>query len=134
MEYKKDFDTWNKSKKDIDKNKPLFFDEKEIWWCQLGVNIGSEEDGKGRNFERPILIIKKINDHVGWAFPLSSKRRQNKYRYDIPGTNNQVLLSQIRTIDSRRMLRRVNVLDHATFKKVIDTFVGLIKNETPLSG
>ena len=32
--------------KDIDN---IFFREKEVWWIALGVNIGFEQDGKGKN-------------------------------------------------------------------------------------
>lgn len=134
MEQENDFEKWNVRKQEVHISKPLLFAEKEIWWCQLGVNIGSEQNGKGHYFERPVLVIKKIHDHVGWVFPLSSKIQVNKYRFSIPETKTQVIFSQIRTIDSRRLLRKIKTLDPETFQKIIDSFVYLIKNETPLSG
>lgn len=48
----KDFDKWNKSKKEIDSNNnylPLYH-ERQIRWCRLGINIGSEQDGTGYEF------------------------------------------------------------------------------------
>ncbi|MFA5871014.1 MAG: hypothetical protein WC842_03995 [Candidatus Paceibacterota bacterium] len=61
MEYKKDFDSWNIQKKKINtREKVIFCNIREIWWCSLGVNIGSEEDGKNELFERPVLILKGI--------------------------------------------------------------------------
>ena len=39
-----------------------YFKEREIWWVNLGVNVGFEQDGKGDNFERPILILKKFGE------------------------------------------------------------------------
>jgi mRNA interferase MazF len=57
----KDFDKWNEQKKELDKKqKDMLFKEREIWWCNLGLNIGDEENGKGEKSTRPILIIKKI--------------------------------------------------------------------------
>lgn len=133
MEYKKDFDSWNKRQQYIEQQKPLFFTEKEIWWCQIGINIGSEHDGKGEYFQRPVVVIKKINDHIAWIVPISSKKKKDKYRYDIKDTLFQIVLSQIRTVDSRRFIRRVRILDEQEFLEIIRHFKTLI-NETPLSG
>lgn len=55
---------WHKIKIDIqlavDKSN-LYFYEKDVWWASLGANIGHEEDGKNKKFERPVLILKKFN-------------------------------------------------------------------------
>ena len=37
------------------------FSEREIWWCSIGANIGHEEDGKHRYFERPVIVLRKYN-------------------------------------------------------------------------
>ncbi len=134
MEYKKDFDGWNKKQQYIENQKPLFFTEREIWWCQLGVNTGSEQDGKGEFFERPVLVIKKINDHIGWVLPFSTKRRNDRYRFNIKDLRMQLILSQIRTVDSRRFLRRIDTIDNSIFQEILSAMRSLIKSETPLSG
>ena len=77
----KDFDTWNKEKKVVDKkavNQSLFFHVREIWWCSTGLNIAVEADGKNENFERPMLVIKKFNADMIWVLPLTTKEKQNK--------------------------------------------------------
>ena len=66
-EYIKNFDEWNIQRKMVQKNSVVesydfFFHEKEVWWSALGVNIGVEMDGKNENFERPVLVLRKIND------------------------------------------------------------------------
>ncbi len=48
----------------ISEEEPVYFREKEIWWASLGVNIGYEQDGKNRNFERPVLVLKKFNKNI----------------------------------------------------------------------
>jgi len=59
---KKDFQKWHTKKEQVDAvGGRLFFHEREIWWCLLGVNIGSEQDGRGVNFTRSVLIFKKFN-------------------------------------------------------------------------
>lgn len=57
----KHFDKWNKLKKTIHQNRPEFFvNEREVRYAHLGINVGFEEDGKGGDFKRPVLILKKI--------------------------------------------------------------------------
>ncbi len=33
--------------------------EREIWWSNLGYNVGHEEHGKGEVYKRLVLILKK---------------------------------------------------------------------------
>ena len=44
----KNFDTWNKEKKNLENvgHDTLAFHEREIWWCSIGFNLGDEQDGK----------------------------------------------------------------------------------------
>jgi len=59
----KDFDCWNEIKKGIDgREKIIFCNKREIWWCSLGLNVGVEEDGKNQLFKRPVLVVKVFND------------------------------------------------------------------------
>jgi hypothetical protein len=54
----KDFDRWNERKKIIhDSGENKLYHAREIWWCSLGVNIGSEQDGDNENYTRPVLIL-----------------------------------------------------------------------------
>lgn len=66
----KDFDKWNKRKKIIHEyvNETTHeFNQNEVWWCALGLNIGDEEDGKNELYERPVLIVRKFNKRFMWA-------------------------------------------------------------------
>src|SRR5438046_2113469 len=108
-EYQKHFDEWGKKKEEIhNTGREPYFYEGEIWWCSLGVNIGTEEDGKNSQFERPVLVISKINARTAIVVPLSSKMLLNNlYRVDIKSVHSQAVLSQIRTVSAYRFLRRV---------------------------
>ena len=56
---KKDYLLWTKVKnKTNEKEARAKYNEREIWFANLGENIGFEEDGKGNDFIRPVLIIK----------------------------------------------------------------------------
>ena len=87
MKYIKDFDLWNNKKKIIDQkeiSEQMFFNEREIWWGSLGINIGFEQDGKNEEFERPLLIIKKFNRSVVWVVPLTTSDKSNKFYFKRP--------------------------------------------------
>jgi len=121
--FEKDFDKWNELKKQLngfDKAKDFYFMEREVWWCSLGVNIGFEQDGKHDNFERPVLIIKTFNKEVLWIIPLTSRHKKNKYYYEFDYKNQPqtAILSQIRLISSKRLLRKIWTFPKKDFKKI----------------
>lgn len=138
-DYIKDFDKWNNEKKVVDKkavNRELFFYHREIWWCSAGLNIGVEADGKNENFERPILIVKKFNADMIWALPLTTKEKKNKYHFKLEHEDikSWVILSQIKTISTKRLLRKVGSISDSDFKEVISKVQDLLTIESPLAG
>lgn len=87
----------------------VYFKEREIWWASIGANIGSEENGKNKLFERPVLILKKFyGGEVAWVVPATSKPRGGGYYFYSPsGEDPQTfILSQLRTISLKRLLRK----------------------------
>ena len=114
----KDFDGWNKEKKSVHNNgTQKLFHEREIWWASFGINIGREQDGRGDNFERPVVIIKTLSPDTFICLPLSTKKR-------LPGFQSSViheeihgfaLLDQIRVIDSKRLLRKIGTMTQEEF-------------------
>lgn len=115
----KDFDDWNKSKKQLQEkaNRPLF-KERDVWWCRLGVNIGDEEDGKGEFFNRPVLVLKKFNKRVFIAVPLSSKIKEDNYFYftfTFQGKEQSVILPQIRLVDAKRLSDKMGSISKEEF-------------------
>lgn len=102
----KDFDNWNKRKKETHAKQSLpLFTEREVWWCQLGVNVGSEEDGKGVNYLRPVLILRKFNKSIFYGLPITSKNKKDIFHVGINsgGIQGSVILSQMRLIDAKRL-------------------------------
>lgn len=98
----------------------FYFREREIWWANLGANIGYEEEGKNDNFERPILVFKKFNRFILWAVPLTSKNKDGKYYYQIEykGQKFSIILSQLRVISSKRLSRKVRTISEKDFYKI----------------
>jgi mRNA interferase MazF len=118
----KDFDNWNNKKKIIDqKNISVnrFVNEREVWWCSLGLNIGYEQDGKNEEFERPVLVIKKFNREIVWIVPLTSVPKNDKFHYGLNSNKSFVILSQIRLISTKRMIRRAEKIAEMEFKEIV---------------
>ena len=115
----KDFDGWNEEKKNINSQKErLYFRESEIWWVSIGVNIGYETDGKSDSFSRPVLIVKKYNKFSFLAVPLTSKNKQGKYYFeigDVDGKQAMAILSQLRNIDSLRLINKIGSVNSDIF-------------------
>ena len=126
----KDFDAWNHTKKVINSSLEVIrFKERDIWWCSLGLNIGSEQDGKHKKFARPVLIIKKLNHKMIWILPLTSSENINPYYYRLQSVyrvKSNIIFSQIRVISTKRLLRRIERVSHSEFKKIIEKFKALI--------
>ena len=78
----KDYRLWHKLKLFLNNRKiRAYFHESEVWFCHLGENIGYEQDGRGISFLRPIIILKKFNNQIFWAVPLTKTTKKNKYYY-----------------------------------------------------
>ncbi len=125
----KDFDKWNILKKNIDNKKiNLYFKEREIWFCYFGCNIGFEQDGKGDNFLRPVLILKKFNKNLFLGIPLTSKIKENKFYYKIILNNKKqcLILSQIKIIDIKRLKNKRYIISDDEFKKVKTALITLM--------
>jgi mRNA interferase MazF len=118
----KDFDKWNTVKKAADaadEESRLFFRDGDIWWVRLGVNVGYETDGKSREFTRPVLVLKKYNQYSFLAIPLTTTLKSNPYRLPIGAVDGKeacATLSQLRNIDSKRLVKKIGRLDH----KILD--------------
>ncbi len=117
----KDFIRWHKKKCSIDlKTNTYLFRHREIWWCSLGLNVGSEEDGKNANFERPILIFKKFNRNLFLGLPMTSKVKDIPYHYTLTHGEKEysILISQIRTLSSKRLIRKIRTVGSEEFSKI----------------
>lgn len=115
----KDFDGWNEEKKRInDSNPPVFLHEREVWWCKLGINVGFQQDGKNRQFSRPVVILKTYSTNAALIVPLTSRDKKETYYFDVgkvDGRDAKAVLSQIRFIDKRRLINKADVISQGYF-------------------
>ncbi len=120
----KDFDGWNTRKKDINqKAKPKNTKRGEVWWCEIGVNIDREQDG-GKTFERPVLVLYRINYFLVLIAPLTSQVKNPESRFyhklKTAKVKSTVLISQIRVISTKRLRRQIEKINNDEFKEIIE--------------
>ena len=126
----KDFDKWGKKKIVInDSEKIPFFHKKEIWFCFLGANVGFEQDCRGEDFQRPVVIIKKFNNEIFWAIPLSKTKKNGKYYFSF-SFNDKItsvaILSQIKLMDAHRLSRKIGDMNNQDFESLIEKLKALL--------
>lgn len=118
----KDFDSWNSKKKRLHHHhKAPFYHEREIWWCALGTNVGFEQDGTGKQFDRPIVIIRGFNKDTFFCVGLTGKKRTGHYYHflgSVDGREVSANLSQVRLVDARRLIRKIATLDEKRFAEL----------------
>lgn len=119
----KDFDGWNEAKKKTDTEQPRLYTVREIWWCRFGVNIGTEQNGKGALFLRPAIILRGFGPEACLVVPLTTAQRNHPLRISvgiIQGQSARANISQIKSIDTRRLVEKIGFLEK-------DIFVGIQK-------
>jgi mRNA-degrading endonuclease toxin of MazEF toxin-antitoxin module len=91
------------------------------------MNVGHEYNGKNQNFERPVLIILKINATTAWALPITTKIKDDASRLDLKGVGSQIALQHLRFISSRRLLRRIDIASPGLYVRVIELLVNMLE-------
>ena len=117
----KDFDDWNNLKKNLNTKESFPYPHpREIWWCSIGVNVGVEIDGKNDNFERPVLVLRAYNKEMIKIVPLTTKEKTSSFYFKIERGDliSYAVLSQIRVISAKRMIRKISKISPEEFKKL----------------
>lgn len=133
----KPFDQWNALKKRLNAkahSSTVYYYEREIWWCSIGINIGVETDGKNATFERPVLILKKFNKDMFWAVPMTMKEHRSIHFQRITHDRGTSLacLSQLRSISSKRLLRKIGMVPMDEFLSLRRNIAAYIQKSDPV--
>ncbi len=115
----KDYRSWHNKKRGIN-SIPVRpgFNEREIWYCHLGSNVGFEQDGSGEDFLRPVLIIRKFNNEIFWGVPLTNTEKKSEHYFIfsfIAGQTSTAILSQIKLIDAKRLSYHIGYISEVDF-------------------
>jgi len=112
----------------LDKQSKVAFKEGEIWWCKIGMNVGVEIYGKGVFFSRPIVVLRKLNKDFFIGVPLTSKLKEGNWFAPViyGGKEGRAVLSQVRALDSKRLISRIGVLSDIHFSHIKKAFHDLL--------
>ncbi|NQV00924.1 MAG: type II toxin-antitoxin system PemK/MazF family toxin [Parcubacteria group bacterium] len=128
MTIKKDFDSWNTQKKTIHNfGENKYYHPRDIWWCNLGANIGFEQDGTGVGHQRPVFILKELSRNTCLVIPLTVSTSQHPMRIFLGTVNNKkasAIISQMRVVDTKRFINKIGIID----KEIFDIIRKTVKN------
>ena len=118
-----------KPKLNEEKQRPPF-QEREVWMCHFGTNIGFELDGKNDELLRPVVVFKKLSHETFLAIPLSGHQKIGSWYSPscVNGKDGRYCLNQIRMIDAKRLKYCVEQITSNDFKKLksdFDTFLNI---------
>lgn len=123
--YVKNFHDWFKLKPKIDEEKSkAIFRPGEIRWVVLGVNVGSEIDGKGDSFNRPCVVVDSFSDKLVLIFPMSTKIKDvpGYINMNIDGKSISVCIHQARTVSPKRILKRITTISEDKLKSLKEEY------------
>ncbi len=133
MQEKNIYNNWNEIKQNIQiEDKNVGYKNRDIFYMNMGKNIGYEQDGKGEGFVRPVVILKGFNKFIFFAIPLSTKVKEGKFYYTFSfkkegeTIQNSALLSQMRLFSTKRLLNKIGVMTQEDFKQMKSKFKTLI--------
>jgi len=124
----KKYDEWNEVKKIIILNKrKLGIKPREIFWAKIGQNIGSEEHGKGKNFARPILIVKKLTSNLFLGIPTTTNTKNNDYFHKFSYHSKQdgdievsAMILQVRVFSINRLMNKIGIVNKNDFISIME--------------
>ncbi len=110
-------------------NIPPFFKDGEVWWCYFGENVGTEMNGKGNFFTRPVIVLKKYDRYSFLAVPLTTKEKSGTWYFGFihGGKRQTAVLSQARTTSYKRLKELVGKIDSADYADIKEAFEKLHK-------
>lgn len=104
----KDFNKWNEIKQKINSKDfiPPKVKEMEFWQIRVGLNIDNEINGKGENYTRPCLILKKFSRKKFLIIPGTTTKRPSNISVEINFTDNTTgyySIDQLKTVSYKRL-------------------------------
>ena len=109
----------------------------ELWWCAVGENVGTEINGKGSRFARPVVIFHKFSRYGFMGIPLTTKDHTDVApdwytHFTFKGKDQFAALHQMENISTFRLYRKMGELDDIDVKNILDGFANLyLSKNTP---
>jgi len=130
------FDEWNEVKKFTHSSKvQLTIKPRDIFWTKIGQNIGHEEYGKGKDFLRPVIVIRQLTSDLFIGIPTTTSDKQdNDYFHNIVyvdkntkvGVNSVAMLLQMKVFSKKRLFNKLGTVSQNEFTMITDKLKGMI--------
>ena len=128
-------DKWHSKKKLVaQKKKTIYIKERDIVFINMGQNIGVEQDGKGKDFLRPVVVYKKFNNSMFLGIALTSTQKESKFYYSFSFKSktdgirkSSAILSQIKAFDTKRIKFKLGVVGKDDFNELHSKLLACIK-------
>ena len=122
------FDEWNEVKKEISKkNINIGIKPREIFWVKIGNNVGSEEYGKGKNFTRPVIVVRKITKELFIGIPTTTTLKTDDYfhqfRYQTKKNGDievSAMILQFKVFSTKRLTNRIGMINKSDFSEIVE--------------
>lgn len=104
---------WNVLQQFLNSKKHLpFYNEREIWLASVGLNVGTEMNGKYHLLVRPVLVLRKLNRHQFIGLPLTTTPQSPAYAFPLGAIHflsreSFCVYTQIKTYSVLRLQRRL---------------------------
>ena len=131
----KEFDRWNEVKKETDVNRfRVGIKPREIFWVKIGVNVGDEEYGKGKEFVRPVIVVRQLTRDLFVGVPTTTAQKENNdYFQNIFYTDKQgreissfAMILQQRVFSKKRVLYKIGTVKKEEFTLIVKKLKRLI--------
>jgi len=122
------YDQWNEIKKETQNNRrKLGIKSRDIFWAKIGFNIGNEEYGKGKDFIRPLIIVRQLTHDLFIGIPTTtSDKENNDYFHNInytDKTNQEIkssaMILQQKVFSKKRLLSKIGTVNKKDFDIII---------------
>ncbi len=129
--YKNIFDWSNVKFKISSKENVPNIKEREIWWSNLGYNVGHEENGKSEVYKRSVLILKKFTRRLVLVVPLSTKIKDNLYylKVKVGEEYQSAMMLQIMILDTARLIDPISKMPTEEHRKVMNYFKDILDDK-----
>ena len=123
------FDEWNEVKKQTSKKKrTVYIKPREIFWVKIGQNIGDEEFGKGKDFLRPVIVVRQLTSDLFVGVPTTTTLKDdNDYFHKIAYTDiskksiiSTAMILQFKVFSKKRLLSKLGMVNKNDFEALKD--------------
>jgi mRNA interferase MazF len=126
-----EYDKWNKVKKETSKEVSVVgYKTRDIFNVKVGKNIGFEQNGKGNEFVRPVVVYKKFTKDMFIGIPLTTTKREGNFFFHfefIPNKTSVAILPQAKLFSSKRLLNKIGVINKSDYEKLKIEYLKLLE-------